>query len=314
MKVLVVGMGGVGGYFGGILARHLLAGPGHEVTFVARGAHLEAIRENGLTLQTPRGTFQIRPTRAVEDPRDAGPVDLVLLCVKTYDLDEAAAGLGSSAVEGTLVLPLQNGVAHRERVAAALPRALVCDACVYVVSSIAAPGVVLQQGSVAELAFGDGEKEPSERLLSLARLFDQAGIQGRVSPEIASVVWTKFLFICPFGSVTSLLNKTVGEVLADPEGRRLVRSIQDEILSVAAGSGVHLPPGAVDATLELAGRLPFDTRPTLQRDLQAGRRNELDALCGEVARRARVQGSEAPVSERIYRELRLRSRSETSNA
>ncbi|MDP2839114.1 MAG: 2-dehydropantoate 2-reductase, partial [Syntrophales bacterium] len=224
MKIAVVGIGGVGGYFGGKIAGKYGGSPGHRVVFVVRGAHLEAIRRDGLLLKAVEGDFRVRPDLATDSPSEAGRCDLVLFSVKEYDLEVAAAALDPLLHEKTVVLPVLNGVDIAERLRSILLRGVVLSGCVYISSFIEAPGIVRQAGGTCQLLFGpdDGQVEiyrPLEILLK------EAGIKAELSAAIAVPLWAKYLFVSPMAAVTSLMGLCFGDVMADEKGRGMVRGL-----------------------------------------------------------------------------------------
>src|SRR5918997_2944542 len=236
MRIAVIGAGGTGGYFGGLLAR-----AGEDVTFIARGANLEAIRARGLAVESRiAGTFTV-PVRATDDPGEVGPVDLILFCVKAYDTDAAAEGARPLLGPGTTLLSLQNGVDNEERIARAAGHSAELGAAAYVVSAIKSPGVVAQTAGPGKIVLGELGGGKSERTDRLRDALQRAGIAAEVRPDIRVVLWQKFLFICAFSGVTAVTGLPIGTVLADPETSALFRGISEEVEAVARADGIGLP-------------------------------------------------------------------------
>jgi 2-dehydropantoate 2-reductase len=299
MRIAVVGAGGTGGYFGGLLAR-----AGDDVTFIARGAHLEALRARGLTLESSlAGTFTV-PVQATDDPRGVGPVDLILFCVKTYDTDAAAASVRPLIQPETTLLSLQNGVDNEERIARLSGHPSGMGAVAYVVSAIKSPGLVAQTAGPGKIVLGElggGESARTERLRDALQ---RAGIAAEVHPDIRAVLWQKFLFICAFSGVTALTRLPIGTVLADPATRALFRGTSEEVEAIARAIGIGLPDDCVEQALATASAVEPWGRGSLYGDLAGGRRLELEGLNGEVVRRGGELGIETPLNFAIYAALR----------
>jgi 2-dehydropantoate 2-reductase len=324
-NILVVGIGGVGGYFGGLLARYCgessPAGNGGaqeaegaeisrkttRVTFVARGAHLLAIKENGLLLNTAgRSGLVCRPDRATEMIEQQEPPDLCLVCVKGYDLDEVSSRLAATVSEHSVIMPLLNGVDIRERIRSHVKTGIVLPACVYVSASIDRPGVVTQKGMAGLLICGRDPDHRDYDPSAVVRLFEQAGVSVNYAEDPYPAIWEKYLFIASFGLVTAWADKPFGAVLEDRQLCALVRGIMEEIEAVAAGGGIRLDQGIVQSSLKKAENFPFATKTSYQRDVEKGARNEGDQFGATILRLGRELGVPTPVSRRLYREVEER--------
>jgi 2-dehydropantoate 2-reductase len=295
MRIAVLGAGGIGGYYGALLAK-----AGHDVVFVARGAHREALRRRGLTIRTPDGDLTL-PVAAVSEVEGVEPVDLVLFCVKTYDTEAAARSVAPLLARDTLVLTVQNGLDRAEAIAAMLGTGggSVLAAAVYAALQLAEPGVVVRTGAEARIVFGEQGGAGSERTERLAAAFRQSGIVHEVAPDIDRVLWEKFLFITGIGGVTALARTGIGALRDSPEGRALLAASCAEIVAVARAEGAPLRPEAAAAALAQAGTLPGRWRSSMARDLEDGRRLEIDALSGAVVQRGRRSGVQTPVHQAI---------------
>jgi 2-dehydropantoate 2-reductase len=293
MRIAVLGSGGVGGYFGALLAK-----AGQDVVFVARGAHLEALQRQGLTVRTPAGESTIR-VAATADTGSVKPVDLVLFCVKAYDTDVAAGALGPLLAADTTVLTFQNGVDSIDALGAVVGPPAVLAGAVYVAAQLAGPGVIARTGGEGTITFGEPGGAVTERVERIASAFREAGITHEVSTDIQCVLWEKFLFIAGIGGVTALARSGIGPLLASAEGRTLLGAACAEIVAVAQAGGAPLRPGAPDAALAQAAKLPEQWRSSMARDLEDGRRLEVDALSGAVVRRGWALGVPTPVHQTI---------------
>ena len=299
MRIAVIGAGGTGGYFGGLLAR-----AGEDVAFVARGANLEAIRARGLTVESRiAGTFNVS-VRATDDPSEVGPVDLILFCVKTYDTDAAAEGARPLLGPGTTLLSLQNGVDNEGRIARAAGHPVGLGAAAYVVSAIKSPGVVAQTAGPGKIVLGELGGGKSERTERLRDALQRAGIAAEAHSDISVVLWQKFLFICAFSGVTAVTRLPIGTVLADPVTHELFRGTTEEVEEVARAGGIDLPDDCVEQAMTQAAAVEPWGRGSLYGDLAGGRRLELESLNSKVVGLGREHGIETPLNFAIYAALR----------
>jgi 2-dehydropantoate 2-reductase len=293
MQIAVLGSGGIGGYYGALLAK-----AGHDVVFIARGAHLEALQRHGLTVRTPEVPFTIS-VMAAGDTSGVGPVDLVLFCVKSYDTEPAALALPPLMRRDTAVLTFQNGVDNVDAIASVVGSGAVLPGAVYIALQLVGPGVILRTGGEGRIVFGEVGGAGTERVQRIAGAFQQSGIPHQVSSDIIQVLWEKFLFIAGVGGVTALARSGIGPILAISEGRTLLAASCAEIVAVAQAAGAPLSVGAVDSAIEQAATLPPQWRSSMARDLEDGRRLEVEALSGAVVRRGREHGIPTPVHETI---------------
>ena len=299
-RVAVVGAGAVGGFYG---AR--MVGSGAQVTFLARGRNLEALREKGLTLRN-QGEESRLAVEAASTAEEIGPVDVVLLCVRTLDVAEASQSLMPLLAPRTAVLALQNGLDHIGLISEEVgPDRVLVGSVQALAVQLVAPGVVTHYGGEGEIVFGPFGGGFSERAERLGKLFEQSSIPYRVSEEMKRELWEKLLFIGGVGGVTALARAPIGPLLESREGWALLAASCEEIVTVARTEGVDLGSDAVERTLRFAGTFPSQWRSSMARDLEAGRRLEVDALSGAVIRRAGRQGIPAPVHRVIHACLSL---------
>ena len=301
----VIGVGGVGGYFGGKLCCARSGDAETQVCFLARGEHLAAIRRQGLSVSTSEeGDFVAEPAIAGDDVGDFPPLDLALICVKSFDLAEALATTAPCLRDDTLILPLLNGVDVYERIRAVEQRGHVLPACVFVGTHLAGPGRVVQRGGACRILFGDDPRRPSSKTGEVARLLDSAGIRHDCFDDVRPEIWKKYLFIAAFGLVTAAHAKTLGEVLASRELSRLVQDVMHEIVAVAGRLGVSLPATAVADAFAKASAFPPETKTSFQRDYEGGAgRDERELFGGAVLRLSVEAGLSAPVTQAIYESL-----------
>lgn len=299
MRIAIMGSGGTGGYFGGLLARG-----GEEVTFIARGAHLEALRMRGLTVKSRlAGEFTLS-VRATDTPNEVGPVDLILFCVKTYDTDTAAESIRPLIGAETMLLSLQNGVDNAERIAQIAGNNSGLGAVAYVVSAIEAPGVVAQTAGPGKIILGELAGGTSARVERLHSVLQRAEIAAADYPDVRIAIWQKFLFICAFSGITALTRVSIGAILADPVTHDLFRGTLEEAEAVARASGIELPEDCVEQALSTAAAVEPWGRGSMYHDLANGLRLELEALNGEVVRRGDEQVIQTPLNFAIYAALK----------
>jgi len=297
MRIAIVGGGGVGGLLAGLLAR-----AGVDVRLVARGAHAEAIRRDGLRVDSPLGAFSVRIPVA-EDPAAAGPVDAVLVAVKAWQVADLAPRLAPLVAGGGVVVPLQNGVEAAGRLAAALGEERVAGGLVSVLSWIDGPGAVKQVGAMLRVRVGErGARAgaPSPRLEALAAALRAAGADVEVVADVERASWEKFLLIEPWGAVAAVARAPIGVVRSVPETRALLVRAQEELAALARARGVALAPDAVARTLATLDGVPAEGTASMQRDLGAGKPSELEDQVGAVVRLAREAGVPVPLHEAIH--------------
>ncbi len=299
MRIAIYGTGGVGGYFGGRLAE-----AGHDVIFLARGAHLDAIRRDGLVVESVSGDFAIRPAHATDAPAEVGPVDAVLVCVKAWQVPAAAAELGPLLGAETFVVPLQNGVEAADQIAAAVGAERVVGGLCRLLSYVAGPGRIRHAGVAPVVELGERGSGPSARVEALRSAFAGAkGVEVRVPADIEVATWEKFLFIAPFGAVGAVTRMPAGVVRSVPETREMLRAAMQEVFALAGARGVALDGGAVDRTMAYVDSLPEETTASMQRDIVEGRPSELEQQTGTVVRLGPAAALPVPVNECLYRSL-----------
>jgi len=299
MKIAILGTGGVGGYYGGLLARS-----GQDVTFVARGAHLAAIREHGLRVESVHGDFTVYPAQATDDPEQSGSVELLLVTVKTYDLEAAAQEARPLVGSGTAVLPLLNGLDAAEQLSAVYGADRVLGGLTHISSSVPAPGIIRQVSPLRRIVFGEQDGAISARAERIRDTLDATGVQVVLTSTIESALWEKYLFIASIGGVCCLARQAIGRVLSMPESRELYIDALREIEAVGRARGVAFSPKIVEQTLELTESFVPATRPSMLVDLEAGRRLELEAMSGTVVRLGQELGIPTPVHRVIYAALK----------
>jgi 2-dehydropantoate 2-reductase len=289
VRIAIVGSGGVGGYFGG-----RFAAAGADVTFLARGAHLHALRRNGLRIASPSGALHLPTVRATDDPRTAGPVDLVLFSVKLYDTEEALRLVPPLLGPDTVVVTFQNGVESVDLLTHALGSGHVAGGTAYIMSVVSAPGEITHTAQ-HRLLFGMPDGRPSSRLDELQALCAAAGVEGTHSSQITRDIWTKFVRLSVFSGMTSVARCPIGAVLADPALADMLDRAFDESIAVAAGKGISMDRLAAVRGHEAFAHLPPAAKSSMLEDLLRGRRLELPWLSGAVVRLGQETSVSTPV-------------------
>ena len=304
-QIGVIGVGGVGGYFGGKLCQLLHRRNDLAVSFLARGSHLAAIQKAGLLLRSASdGELQCQPSLATDRIEELPPLDLCLLCVKEFDLPGALKKLVPKIGPHTLILPLLNGLDIYERIRSIVESGIVLRACVYVGTHIQSPGVVSQSGGSCTILFGPDPRHLARSPDDLFQLFREASIKAEWTTRIDTEIWRKFSFICAFGLVTSAHGKTLGEVLSDAALADEVRTVLEEVISVASALRIPLPGNILAESFEKARSFPPETKTSLQRDFElADKSDERDLFAGTLVRMARELQLHVPATERLSRKL-----------
>jgi 2-dehydropantoate 2-reductase len=299
MRIAIVGAGGTGGYFGGLLAR-----AGREVTFIARGSTLEALRTRGLTLHSAvEGTFTVE-VEATDDPAAVGPVDLILFCVKAYDTVEAATSIRPLVGPDTVILSIQNGVENEQRIADAVGQNAVLGAIAGLSVRADAPGVIAVDQEPGGITFGELAGGESERTAAVAKVLSGAGFTVTVDPNMPVQLWHKFVFICGLSGVSSVARQPIGAILRYTETAALYRGVMEETAAVARAVGVALPESSADTWMQRSAGLNPVMYGSMYFDLEHGRRMEVGSLNGSVVRLGRDAGVPTPLNAAVYGALR----------
>jgi 2-dehydropantoate 2-reductase len=306
MRIGIIGIGGVGGYYGGKLAMKYAGTGEHEIIFFARGAHLAAIRKEGLKLVTVEGESTVRPTLATDKPADMGLLDVALLCTKSYGLEDAARAIAGNLRDDSVVLPLLNGVDISERLRAVLPKGIVLYGGVFISSAIQGPGVVKQVAGTGQLFFGPAGKADAEKFRPIEALLKGAGIKADLAADALLPLWTKYIFIGPMAGVTSITRKPFGDVLASTEDRAMVEAMMKEVEAVARKKGVNFPADIVQASIGKAAAFAPTTKTSMQLDYERGNKTELDIFIAYMVKAGKELGIPVPLHEKVYAELKKR--------
>ncbi|MCW3120839.1 MAG: 2-dehydropantoate 2-reductase [Flavipsychrobacter sp.] len=305
-KIVIAGIGGVGGYFGGLLAQHYHYSKDVDVYFLARGEHLKEIQANGLTVVKGDTRFSAIPKLATDNPADIGVADFIIVCTKSYDLEKTVEQLGPCINNETIILPLLNGVDSRERIKNILPHNLVLDGCVYIVARIVQAGVVENAGNIQALYFGSDNFE-DKRLQLLESIFRDAGIEATRSQNILQVLWEKYIFISPTATATSFFNNSIGALVTDDEKLKTVTALVEEVKQLANAKQVRVSEDITEKSINKLKAMPFEATSSLHRDFKDGKANtELDSLTGFVVQMSKMYNLNTPVYDQVYEQLKNR--------
>jgi 2-dehydropantoate 2-reductase len=289
VKIAIFGSGGVGGYFGG-----KLAAAGEDVTFLARGAHLAAMQQDGLHIASPLGDVHVPKVQAADRPQAIGPVDVVLFTVKLYDVEAAAATLAPLIGPDTVVITMQNGVDAVDMVAKHVGADHVAGGAAYVVAVIEKPGHI-KHTTAQQLVFGERDGRRSDRLVAFEEAGLRAGFQAQASTDVAAALWTKFVRLATWSGMTAATRSTLGVLRSHPETYQMMLAAIEEVIAVGRARGVNFPPDIMESTIKLMQGFPPQSKSSQLEDLERGRRLELPWLSGAVVRLGKEAGVPTPI-------------------
>lgn len=300
LRIVIVGAGGVGGYFGARLAQG-----GCDVGFVARGAQLAALREHGLRVDSELGNIELAQVRVSDDPKELGPADIVLVCVKLWDTATVARALKPIITPDTAVISLQNGVGKEKMLGEILGAPSVLGGVSYVVAKIARPGVILQTGKMQRLVFGELDGTISRRAQQFLEVCQQSGVEAELSTDIRRSIWEKFVFVVGTSATTATMRQTIGPIRANPRTRSFLLEIMREVVAVGRAHGVALAEDFAENRLAFCDTLSPAMDSSMHTDLQQGKRLELEWLSGSVVELGEAVGVPAPLNRAVRDILEL---------
>ena len=303
MKIAMMGSGGVGGFFGGRLAK-----AGCDVTFIARGAHLAALREQGLMLENePQGNIHVPQVKATDDPAQVGPVDLVILSVKLWDTEAAAKQVAPMVGPDTAVLSLQNGVIKDEIMRRVFGDKAVMGGVCYVATHITKPGTIHQTGTMQRIVVGEYDGSVSKRVKDLHEALVQSGVTAELSTDVRRSIWEKYVFLVGLSATTTSMRRTLGPVRSNPQTRAFLQDLMAEVVAVGRAHGVALTDEFAGSRMAFADSLPADMTSSMHHDLEKGNRLEVDWLSGGVVKLGREKGVPTPCNRAVCDILALHS-------
>jgi 2-dehydropantoate 2-reductase len=299
MKIAIMGAGGVGGYFGARLAKS-----GEDVTFIARGSHLAAMRANGLQVHSANGDVLIKPVKATDKPIEVGPVDLVIVAVKLWATDQALADARPLVGPNTAVVSFQNGVVAADAITKAFGKERALGGVSNIGAVIEKPGVIRHTGTMAGLTFGELDGSTSPRVQTFLEACTKAGIQARATDDIQKAIWEKYVFLVAASAMTSLTRLPLGPIREDPDTRALTAQIMTEVYAVGKANGVRLEADLVDKLTPRMDGLPREMVASMLGDLERGNRLELPWLSGGVVQMGKALGMATPANAFVYAALK----------
>ncbi len=306
-NIAFLGVGGVGGYFGGKMTR-LLNGsePDINIFFIARGKHLEAIKENGLTLKTKtEGILKCIPTLATDHCEELPKLDICFICVKQYDLEDAIRKILPKLDNNTKIIPLLNGIDIYDRIRKITDKGIIFPACVYVGTHIKSYGIVEQNGGACTITFGQDPNHKDINADDVCELMSKAKIKFEWSSKHIEAIWSKYMFIAAYGLVTASENKTLGEVLDNEELSKKVRGIMKEIESISKAEKIRLPENIVDFSYRMAKNFPYEAKTSLQRDFELKDKLDERELFGQTIIDLGIEhGIDTQVTKSVYQKLK----------
>jgi 2-dehydropantoate 2-reductase len=299
MKIAVIGSGGVGGYFGG-----RLAASGQEVTFIARGAHLEAMKKDGLRVLSALGDVHLPKVNVTPDTAAVGPVDVVMIAVKLWGTEEAGQAARPLLGKDTMVVSFQNGVVAIDTLAPIVGKAHIAGGVSNIAALIEEPGVIRHNGNMASLFFGELDGKPSPRSEAFLDARKAAGINASLSPDINKAIWEKFVRLVTLSATTTLMRLPVGPIRSDPDTRALMQQVMEEVVAVGRGKGIRLDADIVASQMRVIDGYPPAMVASMCGDLRRGNRLELPWLSGHVARLGKELGIATPANQFVYAALK----------
>lgn len=298
MRIAIFGTGGVGGYFGGRLAQ-----AGEEVVFIARGPHLQALRQQGLRVDSIKGDFRVNPVSATDEPRHVGEVDIVLVAVKAWQVPEVALTLRPMMGENSGAIFLGNGVDASAQLSSVLGAEHTLGGTCRVSAYIAAPGRIVHAGIEPFVAFGELDRQPSARVENLRQAFEHAEVNVSIPEDIQATIWEKFVFIAAISGMGAITRAPIGPVRTIPETRQMLVDAIEEVVKVARARKINLPDNVAAKTLSFIDGMPENVTASMQRDIIEGRPSELGSQNGAVVRMGLESGISTPVHAFIYHSL-----------
>ncbi len=299
-SILIAGSGGVGGYFGGLLAKTHYANEAVDIIFLSRGENMKVIQNEGLTIETQTEKFVVKPNLVTDNATIIGKVDFVILCTKSYDLESTIHQLKPCISAETIILPLLNGVDNKLRIKKILPNNLVLDGFVYLIARLAKAGNIINSGNIENLYFGL-DNYTNDQLILLEKIFHQANIKANLSTNISTILWEKYIFLSPIATVTTYFNDSIGSILDYDLKLDVLIKLIEEIIVVAKSNNINVCDDILSKTLNKLKSLPFETTTSMHSDFQNNpSKTEVKSLTGYVVLEGKRKNLELPFFDELY--------------
>jgi len=303
-RIAVIGIGGVGGYLGAKLAAKYAGSVDTEIIFIARGDNAAAIRSNGIKLITPQGEETTHPALVTDQAETLGLIDLIICCVKSYDLESGLAPFKTCVSDKTTIIPFLNGLDAAEIIKKTLAEVEVLEGCAYIISRLIAPGVIKESGNPPQFNFGTGgDRENAEKI---ATIFQSAGINAQVSDNIALTLWEKFLFISPFATIMSCYDVCLGDILKNKDYKQTLVALMEELKTIGEARGIVFPEDIIQKFLDRMAGLPYESTTSMHTDFKNGKKTELSSLTVYVITLGKELGVPTPHYEEILEGINKR--------
>jgi len=304
-RIVIAGLGGVGGYLGTKLVNRYSEDDSYEIVFFQRGEHLQQIRRNGLKYITKNNEHIAVPSIATDNPRTLGPIDLAILCVKSYDLKSCTKMLKKNLGEKSVVISALNGVNNGAMLKRILPDSSILDGCIYISAAILKPGIIKQTGGVGQFIFGpeDGNIKPFEKIETILK---NAGIKAELNPNISTHLWEKYIFVCSLATLTSLHKESIGSIVASEKKRNTWINLMEEIIYIAQAQNIPISDSIIDSCIKRAQTIPYNTKTSMQIDVESGRKTEIDIFTQYIVKSANKLDVHVPCHEKAYYKLKVK--------
>jgi 2-dehydropantoate 2-reductase len=304
MKILIAGIGGVGGYFGGMLAHHFQNDNNVQINFLARGTHLEKIKQDGIKIITPHSEIIAKPYLATDNADEIGEMDYIIICTKNYDVEKTLLQIKPCVKSSTAILTLLNGVESFDIINKFYPNNLIINGCTYIVSKIKDAGVIDNSGMVQKIFFGLNN-QVNDTLIKLESIFKQAGIDAILTHNISTIAWEKFIFISATATATSYFNQSIGEILLNETHTNFVKKLISEVCLVANAKGIKTDENVAQNSFNRFASMSFETTSSLHLDFKNNKpNNELESLTGYVIKQGEKYTIQTPNFITAYQKLK----------
>ncbi len=302
LRIAIIGVGGIGGYFGVRLLEQYRKNNRFEIVFIQRGEHLRQIKNHGLIYVTKNNRYKVFPALATDNPKDAGIFDLIILCIKSYGLESSLELIKNNINKDSIIISTLNGVNITKRIKTVYPDTKVLPGCIYISTNIEKPGVISQTGGIGNFYFGP-EHGQVEEYRYIETILKESRIKVVLDPHIQTRLWEKYIFVCTFASITSYFKKSIGAIVADKESTEILLNLFQEIITLAKSKNIVISENIIEKCLERARIIPFESKTSMLLDFELGKKTELDIFTGYVVEESRNISIQTPYFKKVYDSL-----------